>query len=266
MYKIGEFSKITFMTVKTLRYYDEIGLIIPSDIDENTGYRFYDEENYKTAMYVKALKSYDFTVKEMLDVVPRIKEPNDLTDFLLEKSRQIDDRIASLKKVKKSIESKVESLKEVNEMKDDIKIEIVEIEEVLVASIRYKGKYQDVGTYLGKIFKEVGMNGTSAPFSMYYDEDYTEENADIEICVPVKKQVNKGEVRSRVLPKQKCVAITHIGPYEELCHSYKAVTDYVNDNKLETILPSREIYLKGPGMIFKGNPEKYETRILIPIK
>lgn len=266
MYKIGEFSKITFLTVKTLRYYDEIGLIIPSEIDDNTGYRFYDDENFKTAMYVKALKSYDFTVKEMLDVVPRIVEPADLTDFLLEKSKQIDEKIASLKKVKKNIESKVESLKEVSEMKNDIKVEIIEVEEVLVASLRYKGRYEDVGVYLGKIYKVVGMNGISAPFSMYYDEDYTEENADIEVCVPVKKSINKGEVKSKVLPKQKCVTITHIGPYENLSHSYKAVTDFIIENNLETILPSREIYLKGTGMIFKGNTEKYETKILIPIK
>lgn len=41
-FKIGEFSKLCQVTVKTLRHYEEIGLMIPVEVDEWTGYRYYD--------------------------------------------------------------------------------------------------------------------------------------------------------------------------------------------------------------------------------
>lgn len=266
MYKIGEFSKITFLTVKALRYYDDIGLLIPAKTDEETNYRYYDDDNFRKAMYIKLLKNYDFTIKEIQEIVPKINDSEDLSGFLLEKHEQIQNKIASFRKLQKKIENEVDRLKEDMVMSQERDISIIETEEVLVASIRYKGKYEDVGIYLKKIYKEVGANAVSAPFSLYYDEDYTEENADIEIAVPIKKAIHKGEVTSRVLKKQKCVSYTHIGPYDKLSVSYKAIADYIKENNLETQIPSREIYLKGPGMLFKGNPDKYETQILMPIK
>ena len=45
--------------------------------------------------------------------------------------------------------------------------------------------------------------------------------------------------------------------------SYEKILGYIKDKGLETVLPSREIYHKGPGMIFKGNPKKYLTEIQI---
>ncbi|MCK8061509.1 MULTISPECIES: MerR family transcriptional regulator [unclassified Fusibacter] len=82
MYKIGVFSKITKLTVKTLRYYDEIGLLKPATIDRETGYRFYDDENFEKAMQIKTLKRFDFSIKEILDVIDKIEEPDDMVTYL----------------------------------------------------------------------------------------------------------------------------------------------------------------------------------------
>jgi effector-binding domain-containing protein len=54
--------------------------------------------------------------------------------------------------------------------------------------------------------------------------------------------------------------------YETLNLAYKAVLDYAKEHSLECKLPSSEIYHKGPGMIFRGNPNKYVTEIVIPIE
>ena len=81
----------------------------------------------------------------------------------------------------------------------------------------------------------------------------------------VKKAVEKGEIHTRTLPACRCVSAMHIGPYEELSSSYKAVTDFIVSHQFTTIIPSREIYHKGPGMLLKGNPQKYETEILIQL-
>ena len=57
----------------------------------------------------------------------------------------------------------------------------------------------------------------------------------------------------------------HQGPYETLGRSYQRVLEYIKTQGHETQLPTREVYIKGPGMIFKGNPKKYLTEIQIPI-
>ncbi|GAU79127.1 GyrI-like domain-containing protein [Fusibacter sp. 3D3] len=266
MYRIGEFSKITFLSVKTLRYYNEIGLLIPAKIDEDTGYRYYDDENFQKSMVIKTLRRFNFSIQELLEVVPRIDHADDLADFLLEKHEQLETQVAMIKKDQRALIKEVNYMKAVKFMSKSYEVEQVDIAEVKVAYLRYKGRYEDLGIYISQLYKAVGMHAEGAPFSLYYDEDYMEEGADIEVAVPVKKAVEKGEVKTRTLPAIKCVKYVHVGPYEHISNSYKIITDYIKAHHLESYTPSREIYLKGPGMLMKGNPEKYETEILIPIR
>lgn len=65
MYKIGELSKIVDISIKTLRYYDEIGILPPTHIDQFTGYRYYDDESILNIEMIKSLKSVNFTLQEI---------------------------------------------------------------------------------------------------------------------------------------------------------------------------------------------------------
>ena len=265
MYRIGEFSRIVGVTIKALRYYDDIKLLSPAHVDEDNGYRYYDEANYKKALWIKSMKKYHFTIKEIQDVMPSIKTNDDLADFLSEKQDMIQDQVLSMKQLQKDIAAEVRLLKEADVIMTSQKVELVEITDMLVASVRYKGRYGDVGKYIGQLYKHVGGKALSPPFSLYYDEEYTEENADIEVCLEVKTAINKGGVTSRTLKGGQFVGVVHVGSYDTLSSSYKAAADFLQANKLLSTTPSREIYLKGPGMIFRGNPEKYETKILLPV-
>lgn len=265
MYKIGEFSKIAELTVKALRYYDEIGLLKPIKVDEENGYRFYDESSYHKAKVIKILKSYDFGIQELLEAVPRIEGSDDLAAFLQEKHQQLTERIQSAQKLQKSIEINVEKLKEAVSMSKESIISIKQVPDERIASLRYKGKYGDMGEHIGELFKAVGGSANGSIIALYYDESFMEDGAEIEVAVPVKKSVEKGQVKTRTLTGGKFLSVIHIGPYEKLSESYKAAMDYLEANGMKTKTPSREVYLKGPGMLLKGNPEKYETEILMEI-
>ena len=65
----------------------------------------------------------------------------------------------------------------------------------------------------------------------------------------------------RELPGARCFTLLHKGPYDELKRSYAKILAHVREQGCEIRLPTREVYLKGPGMIFKGNPRKYVTEI-----
>ena len=151
-------------------------------------------------------------------------------------------------------------------MASNAEIVIKEVPEILFAGIRFKGKYSDVGFHIGRLFKHCGRLAAGKPFSLYYDSEFKEDDADIEICLPVKKEVYKDNIHSRVLPGGKAVSVIYKGSYENIGAAYKSVIDYINSHDLKTLLPSREIYLKGPGMIFKGNPNIYLTEIQVFIE
>ena len=64
MLKIGEFSKLSMLTVKALRFYEKEGLLVPAKVDEWSGYRFYETAQLGTAASIKALRQLGFSVEE----------------------------------------------------------------------------------------------------------------------------------------------------------------------------------------------------------
>lgn len=265
MYRIGNFSTMTALSVKALRYYDEIGLLKPVKVDEENGYRWYDESSYQTAITIRTLKNFEFSIQEMLEAVPQIKDRDDLAAYLLDKHQQISVRMAAARNLQKQIESQVAQLKEDYIMSRVENIQVKDMPALQIASIRYKGKYSDMGQYIGQLYKAVGGQATGPVMGLYHDEGYMEDGADIEVAVAVKKAIEKGDVHTRMLEACKCVSAIHIGPYEEISNSYKEVMDFIGSKQLVTMVPSREVYHKGPGMLLKGNPQKYETEILLQL-
>lgn len=85
MYIISQFSKISGLTTKALRYYDEQNILKPSYRDKDTLYRYYNENDLKKAQLIKLLRSLDFSISEIKETLDIIKNENDLTYILQEK-------------------------------------------------------------------------------------------------------------------------------------------------------------------------------------
>ena len=92
MYKIGEFAKIVGIPVRTLRFYDQYGVLRPSIVDNFTGYRYYDEENIVECEMIKLLKSLDFTLEEIIKYRDCLNE-----DIINKKKEEIAQKIYILK-------------------------------------------------------------------------------------------------------------------------------------------------------------------------
>ncbi len=145
-------------------------------------------------------------------------------------------------------------------------VEEKELASMLIAGVRMQGKYSDCGRGFGLIGKKMGRAICGKPFCLHYDSEYREENADFEACMPIRRRQEVEGIAVRDLPGGRCVALLHQGPYEALGRSYAKILEYVKSRGYEVALPTREVYLKGPGMIFKGNPQKYLTEIQLPLK
>lgn len=99
-----------------------------------------------------------------------------------------------------------------------------------------------------------------------YDDEYRKEDATFELCVPIRRKVKVEGIAVKELPDQQCLALVHRGPYPELGRSYEKLIRFAKEHGYKLTLPSREVYLKWPGIIFKGNPKDYLTELQIPFE
>jgi DNA-binding transcriptional MerR regulator len=265
MVQIGEFSLITRIPVKTLRFYHEEGVLVPDWIDEETGYRYYRERSSEKAAVVTMLRAHEFTVAQIREIFENAGDDADLVGILEQRRTAIESRIARYRDAADSLDGMIETIRRKDMQAKKATFEITEknIEDIIFLGIRYKGRYDQVGKYFGRIFRAAGRGTAGNAMTLYYDAEYMENEADIEAGVPVSKSISAEGMDCRVLKGGRAVTLIHKGPYETISEGYEKLFHYIADRKLTFVLPTHTVYLKGPGMILRGNPENYLTEIRV---
>ena len=138
-------------------------------------------------------------------------------------------------------------------------------DDMLIAGVRMKGKYSDCGKGFGRIGKRFGRYICGKAFLLHYDSEYHEDDADFEACMPIRQGQSVDGISVRELPGGRCLSLLHRGPYDDMGRSYAKIFKHLAAGSHRMQMPTREIYLKGPGMIFKGNPKNYLTEIQVLI-
>ena len=263
MFSIGEFSKITGLTVKTLRFYHEQGLLEPTHVDSETGYRYYDVSRIETARIITHLRSLDLTLEEIGEILRRGTDDADLREVLARQRTVLESKIKRYREIVHSLDQFLDQEEAIGKIMAQSSFQVGEgsVGPMVVAGIRMKGRYSDCGACFGKIGKAFGRYICGKPLLLHYDAEYRETDADFEACMPVRGAKSTAEISVRELAGGRFVSLMHLGPYDELGRSYAKVLGYVRDKGYQVVMPTREIYHKGPGMIFRGNPKKYLTEI-----
>lgn len=148
----------------------------------------------------------------------------------------------------------------------EYQIEIRDIEPIRVAYMRHRGIATEANKAFPNVFKSVRGKVNGAPFFSYLAMNPETKQGEMELCVPTEETPVGSGVEVKELPRIKAVCVTYIGPYETLPRAYAAIDKYAEENRLLLIPPFREVFIKGPGMLLKGNPDKYITEIQFPIK
>jgi DNA-binding transcriptional MerR regulator/effector-binding domain-containing protein len=265
-YTIGEFSQVTGLSVKTLRFYHERGLLIPTSVDETTGYRFYDAAKIEKARVIMRLRAMEFSIEDIATVLGECEDEADILNYLERQKSMLQQRIQEDRDIVRSLSEIIATEKAAQQLLEggNFAVEEKVLGPLLLAGLRMKGKYSECGTGFSRLAKAVGRYICGKPLCLYYDGEYREDDADFEPCFPIRKETTAPGITLHNLPAGRCLSLIHRGPYDQLGRSYAKILRHASDQKLSLTLPTREVYLKGPGMIFKGNPKNYLTEIQLP--
>ena len=268
---IGRFSVITRLSQKALRYYDQKKLLVPEAKDTITGYRYYTGAQIQQGIKIKKLSDLGLT----LDMIQRYleAEKQEDTETLQE---IIQSRLKHAEKELEDMQRVVELLRKPKEVVKNTLSEptIKETPANRVLSKRIHGTYEEtIGKLIVElaaiIFSPENRNNfvrITGPFmTIYHDDDFVEEGADIEVAVPISGRISVEDplVEVRNLKPLKVASLVHKGTYETIGDGYEKILGYVREKELQITGPMMDLYLNDPN---KVKPEDILTEIQIPIK
>ncbi len=246
--KIGEFSQMMQVTVKTLRHYEQKGLLLPDEVDEWTGYRYYSLDQMQKLQSIRDLQRLGFSLDE-------IKDLQQLKQLIARRNRLLDWR---------------DSRKEMKTME---KFSIQSMPEIIVASHREViPNYAAIGPMCyEKIGPEMQRLGCKCPppgycFTIEHNKEYTPTDIDIEYCEQVEEMGEDSAIiqfkRLPAIPKVLCMK--HVGPYERFYESFTEAFRYIEEQGYKVAGQHRTCYIDGAWN--QEDPEKWLSIIQIPIE
>ena len=269
MLKIGDFSKLGRVTVKTLRYWDEIGILKPDFVNTENGYRYYNSEKLALVFEIQSMKDIGLYLEDIAGIIRNGLHKNQWLDLLRSRRVTLVDEINLHESKLVKLDQMISQIEKEKHME---KVEIRELPKVIVASYRttipdYNALFT-VAPAMGELMKKQGAICSDPPycFNIYHDGEYREKDIDVEICESVVNwyKNDNGITYKEIAAVSNAAVIAHHGPYETLGKSYSTILSWIENNGYEVTDNPRESYIDG--IWNKDNSEDWLTEIQIPVK
>lgn len=276
MYTIGQFSKIGNISTKMLRHYDKIGLIKPTFVNPENQYRYYEKYQVQEILKINKLKKYKFSLDEIKQIMED-KTNSTLKKLLLKQITLFKVEIHQYNDILFQLKNSMDQLQkgeDIMNSKRNFHISTDTLKDITVLSIRDTISMDNIGNLIGKVFESIYKNGLSPAGNirtLYYYQDFDqnsdrgfdENNADIEVCIPVNRQLKTNTTSTKILKGGLYVHTTFVGPYSEIGEAYAELLDWINKNSYKIIGAPHDEYIKGPDS--KCSPNEFVTEVYFPI-
>ena len=225
--KIGEFSKLMQVTVKTLRHYEQKELLLPDEVDEWTGYRYYSIDQMQKLQAIRDLQRLGFTLDEIKELY------------------QDDSHKFSIQSLPEII---VASHRE--QIPDYAALGPLCVNKIAPEMQRLGCKCPPPGYC----------------FTIEHNKEFKPTDIDIEYCEQVEEMgIGSDIIQFKRLPAiPKALCMKHIGPYERFYESYTQAFCYLEEQGFKIAGHPRTCYVDGAWN--QENPEKWLSIIQIPIE
>lgn len=278
MFKIGEFSRFTRVSVKTLRHYDEMGLLRPRVVDRFTNYRYYSADQVPRLNQILALRELGFSLEQIGQLLEAELSPEQLRGMFQRKRSEIVTRLHEEEEQLGRVDAYLAQLNGEQAARYDVVVR--PIEPTLVASIRsWIAAEEDIAP----IFDELEVHAAHfkaraalPPALVYHDSEYRVGWQDIEIMVPLTGAIpEKGRIRVYELPGWAAMAcLIHSGGYEQLLQTLRALLQWIELNHYAIAGPTRELFLRFgadqqgyelPAAYVTTQGEEFVTELQVPV-
>lgn len=263
LYKIGMFAAMNHITVKTLRFYEEQGLLMPALIHPETGYRYYTLSQIAVLHQITALKLAGFTLEE----ITHINSGADEKAVLLKKKSELLAKISDLTKQIAVVDGYLSKRK--TGLSAPVLIKNIPETTVAFMQIRLESydRLFDRMPEMGALMEKAGCECALPEycFTNYLEPGYKDGDIPVEICesvVEAKKET--GELRFKTLPEIRAACVFHKGSYRTFSESYEAVLRYIEENGYEIAGEIRESYIDG--IWNKDDESQWLSEIQVPVK
>ncbi|MER2599777.1 MAG: MerR family transcriptional regulator [Caldilineales bacterium] len=252
MFKIGDFSKLGQVTIKTLRHYDEIGLLRPAQVDPFTSYRYYTTAQLMQLNRILALRDLGLSLEQVRTVLHDKLSAEELRGMLRLKQAELEQQVTDQQERLRRVAARLHQL-ELEGTMPTLEVVMKEVPALRVAALR--GVVENYGAQgelwgrLGEVIQRRGLRMTGPCLTIDRNEGYRERDVDLEVCQPVDGEVGEdGAVRIYDLPAVPQMAcLLHQGSYDGLSAAYQQFMLWLQSSGYRITDHNREVYLRNMG-------------------
>ena len=271
MIRIGDFSKLSRVSVKTLRFYDEMGLLKPIEVDRFTGYRYYEFHQLPRLYRILALKDLGFSLEEIGPLLEENLSTEQMRGMLKLRQAEIRQRVEEEAGRLERVERWLRQIDREDSM-SQYDVLIKKIEPIKVASVRgvvptppdQRTLWDELLNYL----QQQGARMIGPPMAIYHDPEAQEHDWDIEVCMPITDEMTAdGRLKVYSLPAvEKMACVVHTGPFATLPQAYDALAKWIDENGYHFIGPARELNLRLPDKPGDQNDPNTVNEVQLPVE
>jgi DNA-binding transcriptional MerR regulator len=244
MLSIGDFSRVTHLSIKTLRHYHDVGLLEPAEVDASTGYRHYALAQVPTAQVIRRFRDLEMPVERVREV---LAAPD-----LATRNRLIADHLATLEKRLADAQTAVASLKSLLAPQSaPISVELRALPATRAVGIQANVARVDMLAWwrgaIGELEAVVDaqkLTRTGPTGGLFASAIFQVDRGDATMFVPVEKSAKPvGRVIDLTIPAAELATTEHRGPINDIDVTYGALGSYVTSHALGVEGPVREYYV-----------------------
>jgi DNA-binding transcriptional MerR regulator len=261
---IGDFSRASYLTIKTLRHYHDVGLLEPAKVDSSSGYRYYRADQIATAQTIRRLRELEMPVEQVKGVLHAAD------------AGERNARIAAhLKRMEQQLERTAAAVASLHALLQEpegaIAVEFRAVPATPALSISAVVSLDVLVSWWNAAFDELsatlaanGLRPAGNSGALYARQVFEQARGEVVVFVPVAERVTgAGRARPLTVPAAELAVTIHHGAHDDFDRSYGALGRYLAEHDLKVEEPVREYYLVGPRNTEEAN--EWQTEIAWPV-
>ena len=250
---IGDFSRMTYLSIKSLRRYHDMGLLVPAHVDPGSGYRYYDASQVPAGQVIRRFRDLGMPL-EQVKAVLQTSDPAARSELIVAHLREMESALAQTQQVVSSLRALLEQ-----PHRPAISVEYRSIPAARALAITEPVTMDEVGDWWTAAFDELhaalppagsgdpgsaGLGRAGPDGALYPAEFFADDLGEVTAFVPVTGEFRlAGRVRLIEVPAAELAVTVHQGAFAELDQAYGALGTFVAEREIGVQGPIREHYL-----------------------